>query len=101
MKTINVVKKALLKMDPKENPPHDTSVLLLSTAIVGAKEGALVKFTGIPRARVRELLHRGRDQRIFTRDGRIRAEWFDGGKNSGVAFYCDVLCLDGLLVRAR
>lgn len=98
-KTVATVKRALLKMDPNENPPHETSVVLMSAAIVGAKERALVKFTGLPRDRIRAILRRGREQRLFTRDGRLRIEWADGGDGSGIAFNCDVLVLDGLLAR--
>lgn len=99
-KTVKDVKLALLEMDPNENPPHETSVVLMSAAIVGAKERALVKFTGLSTARIREILHRGREQRLFTRDGKLRIEWADGGEDAGVAFYCDVLVLDGLMARA-
>lgn len=96
--TVTTIKRELRKMD-NGNEPSDAAVILMSAAIVGARQTALQKFTGLPRSVVSKYLATGRANRLFTRDGKIRAEWGEGGSDSGIAFWMDVCVLEGWMAR--
>lgn len=92
--------KEVQHLDPKmTNPQEDsfrTAVLLLAALQETPNILKLTKFTGYPREFVRERVQRARKAKIFV-GAEVACEWFE--ENGGIAFWCDVLVVEGLLSR--
>ena len=95
--TISQVRKEVKKIEGA--PASEAGITLLSAAVVGARQKPLVDYTGLAGQTVAAYLRRGKANGIFTKDGKLAAEWADGGEGSGVAFCCDVATLEGWIKR--
>ena len=81
------------------NLSNQAAVVLLSALQVGTSQRALTAFTKFPRRTVAGFVRRAREQGIFTRDGKVQAQWFD--ENGSIALLADSMVLCGLFNRAK
>lgn len=99
---LKAIKKEVKRIDPalsEGDKSFETSVILLSSLVVGTSIKALHKFTGIHAEFIRERSKRLRKGRVWV-GGKVDCnEWFEGG--GGIAFICDCLVADGLLNRVK
>jgi hypothetical protein len=97
--TVQTIEDEIAKMDPalkRDSEAFKIAVILMSAAVVGPTQKALLAFTHYPRRLVAMVWSRARRQRIFVR-GKVCADWLD--KDGGMAFWLDVATVQGLLER--
>jgi hypothetical protein len=98
---LQAIKKEVVRLDlqlKEGDLSFETSVILLSSLVVGTSIKALHKFTGIPAACIRDRSRRLRAGKVWV-GGKIDCdEWFEDG--GGVAFICDCMVADGIMNRA-
>ena len=100
--TFKEVEKILLKEDPNirgDSENFDAARFLLSSAFCGTGSKALQKFTGWSASEVNFWKGRAKRAGLFENGKVTGAEW-QNEKTGGIAFWCDVLVLRGMLKRA-
>ena len=100
--TLKWVKSTVSKMDETmdiNSHAFRTAVILLSSAVVGPNINKIAKFTGYSVGAVRQRARNLRANKVWV-GSKVSAEWLDK-KNGTVAFLCDCLVADGLLVRSK
>lgn len=99
--TIQEIKKAVKEMDPNlktTDPAYKTAILLIATANVGPTQPKLCALTRYPAATVKTFLERGRESGVLKGTKINHSGWFDK-KDGGMAFWLDVLTVQGMVQR--
>jgi hypothetical protein len=91
--TLQNICNEVVRLDPKMamQPDSETfmaAVILLAMTRVGVDVPDLVKFTGYPRAFIRAVVQRCRQNKIVHR-GALRVKWWDKGTGH-IEFWLDV-----------
>ena len=100
MMLLKEVEATVKELDGNLEPDSDTfksAVLMLVVAKMGDNADAIIRFTKFPRPFVSKRLQRMREQGIL-KDGLVSSDWFDE-EHGGIAFWCDVAVVEGLLRR--
>lgn len=102
--TIEAIQEAISAMDPSLNATDDafkTAVLMMSGVFIGTGNlRKLAAFTRLPRSFIAIRAERLRKARIWTRDGKTAAEWFEEESGEGaIAFWMDCAVAEGFLER--
>lgn len=84
------------KLEP-DDPNYAAAAFLLASLKVGPVQYKIAHLLGMPTRQVSLFAHQARRNGIW-KGGQIHAEWFS--ENGGIAFWCDVLVLTGMMSRA-
>lgn len=98
--TLAYIKRDIKRLDPTLKPSdtvYKTALILLSALVVGANAKRVAGFAKLPLDLVKEKEKQIRKNKIWL-GSKTQCEWFDE-ENGGVAFWADVLAVEGLLKR--
>mgnify|MGYP001563847419 CR=1 FL=1 len=102
IKDVNKLLSTLSEKDwgKKDSIEYKTTVVLLSSAIVGGFAEKIARVLGYDIKFVKNIGKEARENKIWTKDGRVQCEWMDK-KTGGIALACDTAVCLGWLKRSE